>query len=146
MPDFWLDFASFAKKEYGVDIVLREGVATTFEKLFPDISAALAIPSYSFANFCGLEVQIVKFFYYINYTYTIYIPKQNPIHGFGETNFIFNHEIMSSDIVEIQKNIGRNLIVGNNLQPVRVNLWSPPKPPEADVVITNITLLSTMKE
>ncbi len=88
----------------------------------------------------------MKFFYYINYTYTIYIPKQKPIHGFGETNFIFNHEITSSDIVEIQKNIGRNLIVGNNLQPVRVNLWSPPKPPEADVVITNITLLSTMKE
>lgn len=88
----------------------------------------------------------MKFFYYINYTYTIYIPKQKPIHGFGETNFIFNHEITSSDIVEIQKNIGRNLIVGNNLQPVRVNLWSPQKPPEADVVITNITLLSTMKE
>ena len=69
----------------------------------------------------------MKFFYYINYTYTIYIPKQKPIHGFGETNFIFNHEITSSDIVEIQKNIGRNLIVGNNLQPVRVNLWSPPQ-------------------
>lgn len=88
----------------------------------------------------------MKFFYYINYKYAIYIPKQNPIHGFGECNIIRDHELTSSDIVEIQQNVGRNLIVGNNLQPVRVNLWSPPKPPEADVVITNIVLLSAMKE
>ena len=88
----------------------------------------------------------MKFLYYINYTYAIYIPKQPPLHGFGECNIIRDHELMSADIVEIQQNIARNLIVSNNLQPVRVNLWSPPKPPEADVVITNVTLLSTMKE
>ena len=88
----------------------------------------------------------MKFLYYIGYSYTIYIAKQNPIKGFGETNIIRDHELSVADVVELQQDIGKSLIMNNNLQAVRPNIWSPPKPPEADVVLTSVTLLSTMRD
>lgn len=88
----------------------------------------------------------MNYLYYIGYAYTVYVAKQNPVKGFGETNIIRDHELTTADIVELQKSLGKNLIVNNHLQAVRPNIWSPPQPPQADVVLTSVTLLSTMRE
>ena len=80
------------------------------------------------------------------YAYTVYVAKQNPVKGFGETNIIRDHELTTADIVELQQSLGKNLIVNNHLQAVRPNIWSPPQPPQADVVLTSVTLLLTMRE
>lgn len=87
-----------------------------------------------------------NYLYYIGYAYTVYVAKQNPVKGFGETNIIRDHELTTADIVELQQSLGKNLIVNNHLQAVRPNIWSPPQPPQADVVLTSVTLLSTMRE
>ena len=78
----------------------------------------------------------MNYLYYIGYAYTVYVAKQNPVKGFGETNIIRDHELTTADIVELQQ----------LLQAVRPNIWSPPQPPQADVVLTSATLLATMRE
>lgn len=88
----------------------------------------------------------MNYLYYIGYAYTVYVAKQNPVKGFSETNIIRDHELTTADIVELQQSLGKNLIVNNHLQAVRPNIWSPPQPPQADVVLTSVTLLSTMRE
>lgn len=87
-----------------------------------------------------------NYLYYIGYAYTVYVAKQNPVKGFGETNIICDHELTTADIVELQQSLGKNLIVNNHLQAVRPNIWSPPKPPVADVVLTSVTLLSVLRD
>lgn len=64
--------------------------------------------------------------------------------GIWYNNIIRDHELTTADIVELQQSLGKNLIVNNHLQAVRPNIWSPPQPPQADVVLTSVTLLSTM--
>ena len=86
-----------------------------------------------------------NYLYYIGYAYTVYVAKQNPVKEFGETNIIRDHELTTADIVELQQSLGKNLIVNNHLQAVRPNIWSPPKPPVADVVLTSVTLLSVLR-
>ena len=48
--------------------------------------------------------------------------------------------------VELQQSLGKNLIVNNHLLAVRPNIWSPPQPPQADIVLTSVALLSIMRE
>ena len=67
----------------------------------------------------------MNYLYYIGYAYTVYVAKQNPVKGFGETNIIRDHELTTADIVELQQSLGKNLIVNNHLQAVRPNIWSP---------------------
>lgn len=59
----------------------------------------------------------MNYLYYIGYAYTVYVAKQNPVKGFGETNIIRNHELTTADIVELQQLLGKNLIVNNHLRP-----------------------------
>lgn len=87
-----------------------------------------------------------NYLYYIGYAYTVYVAKQNPVKEFGETNIIRDHELTTADIVELQQSLGKNLIANNHLQAVRPNIWSPPKPPVADVVLTSVTLLSVLRD
>ena len=53
----------------------------------------------------------MNYLYYIGYAYTVYVAKQNPVKGFGETNIIRDHELTTADIVELQQSLGKNLIV-----------------------------------
>lgn len=99
-----------------------------------------------FRGVVSTGVIYTNYLYYIGYAYTVYVAKQNPVKGFGETNIIRDHELTTADIVELQQSLGKNLIVNNHLQAVRPNIWSPPQPPQADVVLTSVTLLSTMRE
>lgn len=64
----------------------------------------------------------MNYLYYIGYAYTVYVAKQNPVKGFGETNIIRDHELTTADIVELQQSLGKNLIVNNHLQAVRPNI------------------------
>ena len=59
----------------------------------------------------------MNYLYYIGYAYTVYVAKQNPVKGFGETNIIRDHELTTADIVELQQSLGKNLIVNNHLVP-----------------------------
>lgn len=62
----------------------------------------------------------MNYLYYIGYAYTVYVAKQNPVKGFGETNIIRDHELTTADIVELQQSLGKNLIVNNHLQAVQI--------------------------
>ena len=55
----------------------------------------------------------MNYLYYIGYAYTVYVAKQNPVKGFGETNIIRDHELTTADIVELQQSLGKNLIVNH---------------------------------
>ena len=48
----------------------------------------------------------MNYLYYIGYAYTVYVAKQNPVKGFGETNIIRDHELTTADIVELQQSLG----------------------------------------
>ena len=106
----------------------------------------MSITHAPFRGVVSTGVIYTNYLYYIGYAYTVYVAKQNPVKGFGEPNIIRDHELTTADIVELQQSLVKNLIVNNHLQAVRPNIWSPPQPPQADVVLTSVTLLSTMRE
>lgn len=46
-----------------------------------------------------------NYLYYIGYAYTVYVAKQNPVKGFGETNIIRDHELMTANIIDLQLSV-----------------------------------------
>lgn len=47
----------------------------------------------------------MNYLYYIGYAYTVYVAKQNPVKGFGETNIIRDHELMTANIIDLQLSV-----------------------------------------
>lgn len=82
----------------------------------------MSITHAPFRGVVSTEVIYTNYLYYIGYAYTVYVAKQNPVKGFGETNIIRDHELTTADIVELQQSLGKNLIVNNHLQAVRPNI------------------------
>ncbi len=47
----------------------------------------------------------MNYLYYIGYAYTVYVAKQNPVKGFGETNIIRDHELTTANIIDLQLSV-----------------------------------------
>lgn len=58
-----------------------------------------------FRGVVSTGVIYTNYLYYIDYAYTVYVAKQNPVKGFGETNIIRDHELMTANIIDLQLSV-----------------------------------------
>lgn len=65
----------------------------------------MSITHAPFRGVVSTGVIYTNYLYYIGYAYTVYVAKQNPVKGFGETNIIRDHELMTANIIDLQLSV-----------------------------------------